>query len=163
VLAALTADAGLREPLRQTALDLARRRQDDPEAFNNAGWSLAASPGRDAEDYLRAVRLAEAACRLAPDNGNFLNTLGVAQYRAGKYAEALDTLTRSDKSNAARHKTSLPADVAFIAMAHHRLGQGEKAQQALRQLRELMKDARWAKDEESRTFVAEAEALLSKK
>jgi Flp pilus assembly protein TadD len=57
----------------------------------------------------------------------FLNTLGVAQYRVGQYQTALDTLLRADKMN-----QGIPEDVAFLAMAHHRLGHKEQAQAALK-------------------------------
>ena len=55
----------------------------------------------DDELLSEALRLAEAACRLEPKHGYYVNTLGVAQYRAGQYAEALATLTRSEPLNTA--------------------------------------------------------------
>ena len=72
-------------------------------------------------------------------NGTFLNTLGVAQYRVGQHQDAVETLTRSDKLNAARFKISYPADIAFIAMAHHQLGHSDEAHEYLNQLRKLAK------------------------
>ena len=64
-----------------------------------------------------------------------LKTLGVAQYRCGLIAKALAILTRSNDLN----KEKEPADLAFLALAQHRLGQSEKARDTLARLREVMK------------------------
>jgi hypothetical protein len=69
-------------------------------------------------------------------------------------------LTRSEKLNTARLKAVLPADMAFLAMAQHRLGKGEAARQTLARLRQTAEDPRWARDPESQTFLQEAEKLL---
>ena len=65
------------------------------EGCDNAGFTLVRDPGRPAAIY-RRLRLARAACRIAPDTGSYLNTLGVAQYRSGLVDEAAATLTRSN-------------------------------------------------------------------
>ena len=46
---------------------------------------------------LLGARLAAAACELESEDANCRNTLGVAEYRAGSYEEALVTLAKSDK------------------------------------------------------------------
>jgi hypothetical protein len=53
----------------------------------------------------------------------------------------------------------LPADLAFLAMAHFRLGQTEKALDYLNRLRETMKRP-WADNEEEQGFLGEATALV---
>ena len=68
-----------------------------------------------------------------------------------------------EASNAARWKGSLPADIAFIAMAHYQLGNMKETQAFLQQLRELMKTPKWAKDEESQGYLKEVEALVKGK
>src|SRR5437879_1339959 len=105
--------------------------------------------------------------------------LGVAQYRAGRYTEVVSTLTRADELNKARPKSprpedlpflpikpqrpgeagSSPADLAFLVMAHYRLGQKVKAEDYLNRLRETMKKTQWAMDVEGQGFLREAEAL----
>jgi hypothetical protein len=79
----------------------------------------------------------------------------VAQYRCGLLAEALATLTRSNGLNGEK----APADLAFLALAQHRLGQSEKARETLRGLREVMKDLPPEIDPESRSFLREAETI----
>jgi Flp pilus assembly protein TadD len=60
-----------------------------------------------------------------------LNTLGAAQYRTGRYNEALETLTRCADLN--RNKD--PSDSAFLALTYHRLGNAEKAREYFELLR----------------------------
>ena len=103
---------------------------------------------------------AEAACRLRPGNGACLKTLGVAQYRAGRYPEALDTLTQAEPRNAKQFQGSVPADLAFQAMAQHQLGQRDQAAATLARLRERLKPPGCANDAESQAFLREAAVLL---
>ena len=112
--------------------------------------------------YRKALRYSEEACQLEPENGDLLNTLGVAYYRVGNYEKALDVLARSDKINALRDKGSHPADLAFLAMAHQQLGHAKEAEAQLQLLRERMKDPRWAQDAQAQGFLREAEELLAK-
>jgi eukaryotic-like serine/threonine-protein kinase len=157
-------DAGPPSPeairLRREAL-LADDRREEARRRNDASWAVVAAQGRPTEAYVRALLDAEVAVRLAPDDGMILNTLGVARYRAGKFAEALDTLSRSNELNAAGGAESMPADLAFLAMAHHRLGQSTEARAMLEKLRVAMKQVKWKDDPESRGFFREAEALIA--
>jgi Flp pilus assembly protein TadD len=122
---------------------------------NNAAWLLVAEPRRPEATYRRGLRLATEACRLSPDDGWYLNTLGVAQFRAGLEAEALATLTRSNTLN----KENEPADLAFLAMAHQRLGQTSGARATLERLRALMRQP-GSQTLEKRAFLAEAETVV---
>jgi Flp pilus assembly protein TadD len=122
-------------------------------------WIVVREPRRNPEAYAAALKQAEAAVQAEPDNGYFINTLGVAQYRMGQYAEALATLTKSDKLNA-KKSGSIPADLAFLAMVRHRLGQKEEANALLARLRAYFQDPRHIRDRESRTFLLEAEELI---
>jgi tetratricopeptide (TPR) repeat protein len=112
--------------------------------------------------YALALRQAEAAVRLDPGAGSIVNTLGVAQYRTGRYAEALATLTKSEKLNIAQVGIH-PGDLAFLAMAQHQLGKTDEAKAMLGRLRELMKQPRWANDAEAQGFLREAEGLVGDK
>ena len=105
----------------------------DPMALNDRAWTDATGPiaQRDPE---RAVALARRAVALAPGEQLTLNTLGVALYRAGQYAEAISVLERS----LAAGKGEFDAfDLFFLAMAHHQLGHRRAGPRLLRPSRPL--------------------------
>jgi WD domain, G-beta repeat len=162
VLENLRAQDDLSQPVRARALALAEGYPVDANRLNEVSWNLVRPARVEREAALRAVRLAEGACRLGPENGLYLNTLGVARYRAGQYREALADLDRSLELNAAQFGGQTPADLAFVAMAQHRLGRAAEARTTLERLREAMKQPRWSADGESKAFLAEALALIDR-
>jgi WD40 repeat protein len=160
VLAALRADARLSASVRQQALALAANFPENAYALNGASAAVVLHPRADASAYRRALLQAEAACAAAPGgNVEYLNTLGIAYYRVGKYQEAVDRLGRCNKLR----KESSPEDLAFLAMAQHQLGQAEQAQATLARLREVMKQPRWALASGVQGLLREAELALKTK
>jgi hypothetical protein len=150
----------LSEPVREQALALASVISEDVVRLNGASWGMVWQPGAEPAVVNRALELATAACRLVPDEGALLNTLGVAQYRAGKHEEALATLSRSLPINSAvLGGSAQPADLAFTALAQHRLGQTSLARATLARLRETVQRPEWARDGEALSFLREAEAI----
>jgi len=135
--------------------------QAGAQHYNNLAWRLATGPAalRDPE---QALVLARKAVALTPGEAIYLNTLGVAQYRAGQFAEAIATL---EKSLAASKGESDGFDLFFLAMARHKLGQLDRARadfhRALRWRREHPNPAGPGWSEELDMFQAEAEALLN--
>jgi tetratricopeptide (TPR) repeat protein len=103
-------------------VDRTHRRRIDV-ILNHLAWELAngAEPRRDP---VLAARLAAFAVALSPGEQTSLNTLGVALYRAGKFAEAIETLRKSLESGKGQFDGF---DLFFLAMAHHRLGLGSEA------------------------------------
>jgi uncharacterized protein HemY len=105
--------------------------------------------------------LVQRAVALAPGEAITLNTLGVVQYRAGRYAEAITTL---EQSLAAGRGQSDAFDLYFMAMAHHRLGHREEAracyERAVRWLGE-QKSLTEHDSKELTAFRAEADAVLA--
>ena len=88
------------------------------------------APGMDAHLEV-LVRLAELAVNGAPDarsKGRYLNTLGAALYRAGRFEDAI---RRLDEGIQLKGGTSEPRDWVFLAMAHHRLGHRDEARRYL--------------------------------
>jgi len=128
------------------------------DGANNECWKVVAAADRSGQEYESALQTARTVCENVPDNGSFLNTLGVAEYRVGNYAEAVTSLTRSRALNRESYKSDLPADVAFLAMAYYRLGQSDEGLRCLTDLRALMKQPRWSGNEEAVRFLREAEA-----
>jgi WD40 repeat protein len=162
-------DATLDEPLRNEALRRADRHREDPQRLNALAWPAVSKPGADARAYTRALRQAQEAARQEPQDGLILNTLGVAQYRAGQYREAVETLTRSDEINRAsmsesRAGQSLPADIAFLIMAHYRLGDKDLAQTLMQEFEQSMQQGPWYQfppsQREAEAFLQEARELL---
>ena len=89
VLAALKAQPAADPAVQAACLEIAGSWAESVShlEYNTVGWSLVREPGQPDAIYERGLRLAKAACRLQPDNGTYLNTLGVAQYRSGLLAE----------------------------------------------------------------------------
>jgi WD40 repeat protein len=156
----LRVNAALPEPVRRKALDVAARVVELHFYLNQASREAVRQPGAGSASYQRALRQAEGAARLAPYRGAYLTTLGMAQFRLGRYPEAVDTLRRADRLNAAAPAGPVPADRAFLAMAQHRLGRREEARDALNGLRELLKKSQWMNDPEAQAFQQEAERLI---
>ena len=100
-----------------------KKTPDSANTCNNLAWLCLTAP-EALRDVKAAVPLAENAVRLVPGNGMFVNTLGVAYYRAGRYREAIDVL----RPNFDRHPDeALAFDLYFLAMSHHRLGETVRA------------------------------------
>ena len=70
-------------------------------------------------------------------------------------------MTRSDNINSTGPDGPQPADVAFLAMTQHQLGQPSPARATLARLREtLQQNPRWANDADAQAFLREAETLI---
>jgi WD40 repeat protein len=161
-------DPRMDEPVRRAAIRLAGPRI----AFrlNNHSWGLVArKPDATAEVCGRAAREAEQACNLVPGNGNYLGTLGVAQYRAKQYTKALATLLQSAEINKLRgvgdgqgHMLDgpRPSDLAFLAMSYARLNKHAEAKATLEELQELMQSTAWGQNLEAGSFLLEAQGLI---
>ena len=159
VRAAIQKQVILTDAARQKALELADRfhEQTDPEKYHAAAWPVMQHPHANVFMAQIAVAQLEAACERAPQDEKYRRALGIAHCRLGKfqkdqYEPALACLTKSDQQQ--------PATLAFLAMAQHQLGRQEKATATLARLQQLLKTETWAKNPESRAFLAEAEALL---
>jgi eukaryotic-like serine/threonine-protein kinase len=156
---------GLTAAVRERALEAVKVWPESASALNDASWNVARAQGRDVSEYLLALRRAETACRYDPDFGSYVTTIGVVQYRIGRYREAEDTLTRSYALNIDSIPPELGfrkvADLAFLAMAQQRLGQSDAARRSLAQLRTTMKSPGANFDAaESAAFLREGEVLI---
>jgi len=160
VIERISQDPMLQADVRQQAIEMTKRWQEDPRWLNLTSWSVVGRKDAAPESYALALRQAEAASRLEPDNGTFINTRGVALYRNGRFQEALGSLTRSDKINSAVLGRRHPEDLSFLAMVHFKLGQQEKAQALLAELRQVMKQPTWSGNVEAQGFFREAIDLI---
>jgi WD40 repeat protein/tetratricopeptide (TPR) repeat protein len=94
---------------------------------NSVAWACVLSPDA-VTDLTEPVRVAEKALASDPKNANYLNTLGVALYRARRYDAAVQRLNESIKASGG---SGLYVDWLFLAMAHHRLGHKDEARKWL--------------------------------
>jgi hypothetical protein len=155
VIDAIRSDPQIGPDLKSVALELTEVVPESGWDLNRASWEVVSRPGASDAAYRLALRRAEAACRLLPDRGSLMNTLGVAQYRVGFNREALATLMKSNELNRGR----VLADLAFLAMAQFRLDQRDAALSTLRTLQEQMTRPGSNHSEEDQSFLHEAETL----
>jgi serine/threonine protein kinase/WD40 repeat protein/Flp pilus assembly protein TadD len=135
---------------------LVELRPDWPEFHNGAAWLLATHPDPRRRDAKRAVALAQRAVELDPDEGNYWNTLGVAQYRSGDSKAAIAAL---EKAVELEGGPASSVNTFFLAMAHWHVGEKEQAGTWYEKgVQWMNKNA--PNDEELRRFRAEAERLL---
>jgi serine/threonine protein kinase/WD40 repeat protein len=153
---------GLYEPVIGELEAALAHRPDQPDIrgglaqrCNNYAWILANATG-SSRNPERALALARRSVELAPTQAMYINTLGVAQYRAGRYAEAIATL---DRSLATGYGASDGHDLFFQAMAHWHLDHKPQALTCFHKAVEWIEAHRPADDELVR-FRAEAAALL---
>jgi WD40 repeat protein len=133
---------------------------DNPKACNNLAWIYATGPAR-LRDADKSLQFAQRAVELTPHEWMYLNTLGVAYYRAGQLERAVDTLLRS---SADRKNRAIAFDLFFLAMSYHQLGKGEEAKvhyQRAVQWWESQRDLPAAWIEELKVIRTEAEGVLS--
>jgi hypothetical protein len=128
------------------------REEKDLDRYHQAAWDTVRRPYLNALPYGVALRQAETACRLAAGKDKYTITRGIALYRVGQYREALAPLTQV--------RAGVPAALAFLTMARHRLDEPRQARETLARLRECMKQPGRAEDAEAQGFLREAEVLL---
>jgi tetratricopeptide (TPR) repeat protein len=140
------------EPYRK-ALEM---EENDPAVNNELAWFLATSPEPHLRDAARAVRLAQKVVAVRPESANYRNTLGVAYYRSGDDRAAVAALEKAMSMQAGGNSF----DWFFLAMAHGRLGDRNKARTWFDRAVQWM-DRNTPHDGELCRFRAEAEALLA--
>jgi tetratricopeptide (TPR) repeat protein len=127
----------------------------DASTHNDLAWLLATHPNRKVRMPGKAIELAKQAVTLAPNEGTFWNTLGIAQFRAGDWKAALAALKKSMELRTGGDGF----DWFFLGMVHWQLGEKEEARKWHRQAVQWMEKNKSA-DEELRHFHAEAAELL---
>jgi tetratricopeptide (TPR) repeat protein len=124
--------------------------------LNSVAWLLVASPDLHQRDAALAVRLADRAVALSPTDGNIVNTLGVAQYRAGNFKEAIEVLQHSVELHKAKPE---PSDFLFLAMAYQKGGDAQAARRCYGKANSLNIQA--TQNPELRLFLDEAKEVMA--
>jgi WD40 repeat protein/tetratricopeptide (TPR) repeat protein len=142
--------------------DLHRAMAIDPEnarAHNDLAWLLLTGP-KELIDPKDALEHARKANDLVGGEQAYLNTLGVALYRNGRFPEAMSVL---ESSLAAGQGQYAAWDLFFLAMCHTKLGDGAKAKDHFEKAVkwwEAQKSLTPQYVEELKAFRAEAEAVI---
>ena len=148
-------EADFRTAIIERVRETAERCLDGASAYNDLAWMLATGAVAEIRNPEKAVALATKAVELAPQQGMYWNTLGVAQYRAGDWKAAIEALDKSMELRSGGDSR----DWFFLAMAHWKLDDKKKARQWYDKAVKWM-DGNMPEDEELRRFRAEAEALM---
>jgi tetratricopeptide (TPR) repeat protein/tRNA A-37 threonylcarbamoyl transferase component Bud32 len=111
---------GLKQQERAAAID-----PSNPRPFDRIAVSLITNRDAKQQNPLRAIEFAKKAIAVEPRFAQYWHTLGVAQYRAGKWQEALDAF---DKAMVLQNGGD-GLDWYFVAMAHWQLGDKNRAMQ----------------------------------
>ncbi len=160
VLSSLRSHATLGADLRRQAIWLAERLPEKPWVLDSASRAVVHRRDASPQEYLLARRRAETACRLVPVEGRYWTTLGMACYRLNQHQAAVEALEKADALNTAPDQGPMPADLAFLALASHRLGREDLARAAYRRLQDVIKRPEWASNGEARAFFHEAETVF---
>jgi serine/threonine protein kinase/WD40 repeat protein len=132
-------------------------------AHNGLAWLLLIGPP-ELRDPAQALAQARQAVELEADQYIYHNTLGLALYRTGQFAEAIPVLERSLAEGKGR---SDAFDLFFLAMCHQRRGDAARARDCLAagqrwfQTHKDKLSADWV--QELSTFQAEADAVLAQR
>ncbi len=124
--------------------------------LNDAAWAATETPGPTPDAVVKAVSDARRAVELHPTD-EYLGTLGVAQYRAGQFADALISLARVREMTPRLRGFEEPVNLAFFAMVQYQLGRQDDARGSLGQLRLLLSKGN---DKVGELYLREAEALI---
>ena len=127
----------------------------DPDLDNltNLAWHLATAEDPNLRDPALAVICAERAVKLKPEANNW-NNLGVAWYRAGNWAQAVEFLEKADAMLDHKDRDHR----FFLAMAHWQLGHDDKAQRFYQEGAEYQQ--KYSDNPELHRFRAEADRLM---
>jgi predicted NACHT family NTPase len=151
---------GISDAVRAQALELANRSRDEAERFSGAAREVVRHPRASKPLHELAGGWAQMAVTLKLGNGPSLTTLGIAHYRLGHDAAALEVLAQAEAANQA-NEPELLADLAFQALALHRIGRIPEAKARLDILRVRMEKPPGSWNAEATGYLAEAEQAIS--
>ena len=133
-------DAGDRPAYRKACADMLQQFAESSKTSELylAAWSCVLAPDA-VDDYSPAIESAEQAVVNDANSEDYLKTLGGILYRAGRFEEAVQRLTEANnliEDSDAESQVSPAYTWYFLAMAHHKLGNGEEAEKWLQKANE---------------------------
>jgi serine/threonine protein kinase/Tfp pilus assembly protein PilF len=132
-----------------------RLQPETPFILDKLAWKLATCPDETFRDPQEAVEFAKRAVKLAPQDGVYLNTLGVAHYRAGDWQTALGELQKAR----GLHGNVGDFNEFFLAMCYRRQGDHDAARKWYTKAVEQMEKMHFS-DDRFIPIRAETEQLL---
>jgi serine/threonine protein kinase/tetratricopeptide (TPR) repeat protein len=138
--------------------EAARLSDGNPQSLNNLAWLLVTWPEPTQLDLEKALQLAEKAVGISQKVGAHWNTLGVARYRTGDFAGAIEALCKAEElwPNAI-----FAWNAFFLAMAHWQQGDQQEARQWYqRAVKWTDENKHGEREEQLRRFRSEAEQLM---
>jgi len=127
---------------------------DNANALNNLAWSLACVPGEPWFNPKEGLALARKAVALEPNEWGYLNTLGVAAFRASDWETAAKVFHQATTFTGGG-----AYDFFFLAMTYWHQGKEQEAREMYNRAVAWMEKNK-PDDTELRKFRAEAAALL---
>jgi serine/threonine protein kinase/WD40 repeat protein/tetratricopeptide (TPR) repeat protein len=137
--------------------NVVRLRPENAVDQNQLAWLLATCAAAELRDPKRAIEHAHKAIALSPEQADYWNTLGAAQYRAGNWNEAIAAL---QKHRELRNNDAEWTNPLFLAMTHWQLGNKDEAVQWYNRSVDWM-EKKQANSELMRRLRAETAALLN--
>jgi tetratricopeptide (TPR) repeat protein len=119
---ALLAEGRLDEAIAESR-ETVRLQPDLAKAHNALAWALATDADPRRRDPAEALKHARKAVERKPNDGDFHNTLGTAEYRAGNWGPAIAALRKSMELR----RGGDASDWFFLSLAQKRLGRDEEA------------------------------------
>jgi tetratricopeptide (TPR) repeat protein len=121
-----------------------------PDQANSLAWELATAPNLLHREPSLAVELARQAIRQAPREASYWTTLGVAHYRLGAWAAAIQALEEAEKLAPGKH---LGFNAFFLAMCHHQLDDTARARA------QYDRAVRWGQENQGKLLGAQQQEL----
>ncbi len=136
VLELVRSDKNISDSLRSEALSQLESWLPDVDTskLNNDVWETVRHPGTSLEQNQAALRKAEIVCLLEPYDFEYLNTLGVAQFRVGAFQKAQETFLKAEEI-----VPGTAENLVFLSMVQFHLGNTEQAKITLATVRRAMK------------------------
>ncbi len=125
----------LHQRVRKMLIKWAAEWKPDKGQLNGLVWG-AVKAGATAETLSGALEVAQEFVTREPEDAIWRRNLGAAQYRLGRYEEALDTLA---KASAVNDRDSVIC--AFTAMCQFKLGREQDVKASVSRLKELLKQS----------------------
>jgi WD40 repeat protein/serine/threonine protein kinase len=157
VTAEIEADASLSDDVRAAAKKVLEQQVDDPEYVRGRTWTVVREAGRTSAEYHDALRWAEIADDMRPENPDIRLALGVAQFRHRDNDAASLTLLALDKRLGDAKSPTHVACIAARALVAHAAGHGDETSALLARIDESFRaDPAEPKWSQTRVLIDEA-------